>query len=117
MRNFRKNLIALDIRGPKDGGHHVNQTEIDFCANLLPLNFRKRTEIVSLFITPFRAQAESLKNGLALQQERFINFKVKDCIIFSMVVDSLDKQGLVKFIGGMENMLNVALSRAKSNSL
>lgn len=110
-----KNLLAIDVRGPKDEGRHANQTEIDFCANLLPDLQKEYGDSIAV-ITPFRAQATLLEKRLGIAAGTVHKFQgqEKDCIIFSLVVDSWDKQkGLVKFIGGAANMLNVALSRAK----
>ncbi|WP_407314275.1 AAA domain-containing protein [Desulfosporosinus sp. SB140] len=116
---FGKNLIAIDVRGPKNGSRHVNQTEVDFCAKLMPELQKAYGNSIGV-ITPFRAQAEALsltlekQFGIAAGTVHKFQGQEKDCIIFSLVVDSLDKQkGLVKFIGGTANMLNVVLSRAK----
>ncbi|MGL5437054.1 MAG: AAA domain-containing protein [Lachnospiraceae bacterium] len=118
---FGCNLLALDIRGYKNG-NNTNDMEIEACKQLVTLYRNKYGDEITKeigIITPFKKQADKLKTvfGDAIDVGTVHTFQgdEKRFIIFSCVVDDLKKNlsGLLNFIGGKGNMLNVAFSRAR----
>ena len=116
---FGSNLIALDIRGFKEK-QHCNLAEIDACKAVIGLLKQVYGEAVTKdigIITPFKRQAEKLKEAIAgidIGTVHVFQGAEKKYILFSGVIDSTDDtRGLAQFIGGQGNLLNVAFSRAK----
>lgn len=121
---FSNNMVALDVRGKKEEKENVNSVEVESCIEAIKyiLEQYKDEEKPSIaIITPFKKQKVELENKLKELSIKDIKVgtvhafqgQQKDYIIFSQVIDSLDKKYLVDFIGKKCNMLNVAVTRAK----
>ncbi|MBM7855426.1 superfamily I DNA and/or RNA helicase [Desulfohalotomaculum tongense] len=115
---FGSNLVAIDVRGKKYPYSHYNQYELDVCSRIVSYISKHKNGFGSNIaaITPFRKHSEKLGKQAGIKSGTVHRFQGQecDCIIFSTVFDSVEKQGtLVNFIGSLPNMLNVALSRAK----
>lgn len=120
---FLNNMVLLDVRGKKEEKEHVNKVEIESCIETIKYILEKNendTPTIAI-ITPFKRQKENIEKRL--EKEGIEGVKVgtvhafqgqeRDYIIFSQVIDSLEKRSLVNFIGKKCNMLNVAVTRAK----
>lgn len=121
---FSNNMIALDIRGKKEEKENVNIVEVESCIETVKYileQYKDAKKPTIAIITPFKKQKVELENRLKELSIKDIKVgtvhafqgQQKDYIIFSQVLDSLDKKYLVDFIGKKCNMLNVAVTRAK----
>lgn len=119
---FSNNMIALDVRGKKELNENLNKVEVESCIETVKyIKEQSKKESSIAVITPFKKQRKEIENRL--EKEGIKDVKVgtvhafqgqeKDYIIFSPVIDSIEKKWAVNFIGEKCNMLNVAVTRAK----
>lgn len=119
---FYNNMIALDVRGKKDQNENLNKVEVESCIKVVNyIREQNEKEPSIAIITPFKKQKKEIENEL--KKKGVENVKVgtvhsfqgqeKDYIIFSSVIDSIEKKSSIDFIGKKCNMLNVAVTRAK----
>lgn len=122
------NVEGQTVR-PKDGGA-FNKAEaaavIDELKRLSEIGYEGTIGVIS----PFRAQAECIRNMLASQKELAATLQAKneleidtvhkfqgderDIIVFSPTISSGTKQGATYFLNENGNLFNVAISRARA---
>ena len=120
---FFNNMVALDVRGRKENGENINKAEVQSCVEAVKYiqEINRDKECTIAIITPFKKQKKEIEDKL--DKEGIRNVAVgtvhafqgqeRDYIIFSQVLDSMEKRSLVNFIGKKKNMLNVSVTRAK----
>ncbi|MBM7645971.1 hypothetical protein JOD45_002196 [Scopulibacillus daqui] len=111
---FANNLVAIDVRG-KQTSNNVNEKEAALCEKIVQEFINRFGDHVKNdigIITPFRNQAEYLRNsikGIDIGTVHTFQGQEKKYILFSAVVN----QKLTHFVGERPNLLNVALTRGK----
>ncbi|UTR14543.1 AAA domain-containing protein [Salipaludibacillus sp. LMS25] len=111
---FGRNLVTFDVRG-KQRSDNVNELEASMCERII--EHLRGTGISNeniAIITPYKNQVMHLKNKLKnidIGTVHTFQGQEKKVILFSSVIQADDKSN---FVGSKPNMLNVALTRAKS---
>lgn len=119
---FSNNMVALDVRGKKHPTENLNKVEVESCIETVKYIKEQSKEVTTIaIITPFKKQRKEIEERL--ENEGIEDVKVgtvhsfqgqeKDYIIFSPVIDTIEKKSSINFIGRKCNMLNVAVTRAK----